>query len=354
MGTEFNVVLSGGAGCTRFLSSPINAELRRVNESMSTWQPDSEVARFNTAPAGEWMDVSIDLLEIARLSQTLARKSEGAFDITAGPLVELWGFGPGQRRGIPGALEIETAAARVGHTGLRIRHEPPALLKIDEGLRLDLSAIAKGYGVDRLADLLDANGCTDYLIEIGGEVRVRGTNPQGGAWRVGVEMPAGVAPDVERAGIGGNDSSPPADPMRRWSDKIPARAAGAAGEAMIDRDFWRVVHLADAAVATSGDYRNLRRVGDIEFSHTIDPRTGYPVTHRLASVTVVAETAALADGLATLINVLGPEDGLAFAEREEIAALLFMRDEGGYEQRYTEAMRKYFDLPAGVAAGLAD
>ncbi len=309
MGTTYAVVLSGAAACTPALARPVEAELQRVNAQMSTWRPDSEVSRFNRAATGEWLAVSSALVDIVLLSQELAYRSEGAFDIRVGPLVELWGFGPEARIGRPKAAEIHAVAARVGQAGLQVRRDPPGLRKATEGLRIDLSAIAKGHAVDRLAALLDDNGCTDYLIEIGGELRLGGRNPRGQAWRVGVTKPTGADGGVPMTG-----------------------------------NIVRILQLTDVAVATSGDYRNLRRAGDFGFGHTIDPRTGYPVAHHLASVTVIADSAALADGLATLINVLGPADGLAFANREGVAALVVLGGgDGGFEQRYTEAMRAYLD-----------
>ena len=251
------------------------------------------------------MTVSEDLAGVVTLAQDLARQSDGAFDVTVGPLVDLWGFGVRERQGLPGTEEIEETAATVGYRFLESRRSPPGLRKLVDGLRVDLSGIAKGHGVDRLAALLDARGCTDYLIDIGGEVRVRGLNPQGVPWRIGIELPA--------AG-GGVESG-------------------------------TVLSLSEGAVATSGDYRNFRTIGGTRFSHTIDPRTGRPVAHDLASVTVLAETAALADGLATLINVLGPDDGLAFARRRGLAALVLMRREGGLDRRYTETMRDHLGNP---------
>ena len=303
MGTEYAVTLSGGSDCNGALSDLVEDELRSVNAQMSTWQPDSELSRFNRARAGEWVTVSEDLAGVVTLAQDLARQSDGAFDVTVGPLVDLWGFGVRERRGIPGTKAIAAVAASVGYRFLEARPSPPALRKLVDGSRVDLSGIAKGHGVDRLAALLDAGGCTDYLIDIGGEVRVRGLSPRHVPWRVGIDLP--------QAG-GGVESG-------------------------------TVLSLSEGAVATSGDYRNFRTIGGTRFSHTIDPRTGKPVAHDLASVTVLAETAALADGLATLINVLGPDDGLAFARRRGLAALVLIRREGGLDRRYTEAMRDHIE-----------
>ena len=303
MGTDYAVTMAGGSDCSAELSEPVEAELHSVNAQMSTWQPDSELSRFNRAPAGEWTPVSADLAGVVTLAQDLARQSDGAFDVTVGPLVDLWGFGVRERRGLPGSEEIAATAARVGYRFLEARRSPPGLRKLLDDLHLDLSGIAKGHGVDRLAALLDLRGCTDYLVDIGGEVRVRGLSPRRAPWRIGIELPED----------GGGTHTP------------------------------TVLSLSEGAVATSGDYRNVRSVGETRFSHTIDPRTGRPIAHEVASVTVLAETAALADGLATLINVLGPDEGLAFARRRGLAALVFVRRNGGLDRRYTESMRDHIE-----------
>jgi len=302
MGTEYRAAWSGGADCTAGLAQHIETELGRVNGQMSHYLPASELSLFNAAPANEWIAVSRELAEVVALALDLAHQSGGAFDITAYPLVELWGFGPSRRQELPTAGEIETAMAQVGYQRLQVRLSPPELRKASDQLRLDLSAIAKGHGVDRLARLLESRGCANYLIEIGGEVRARGVNPTGEPWRVGI--------DVQVSG-----SHHPQ----------------------------LVLRLTDSAVATSGDYRNYRVIGDQRLSHTIDPRTGHPVSHGMASVTVLAESAALADGLATLIHVLGPTDGLRFANRRSIAVLVLTRRNGHFERRYTDAMRDYID-----------
>ena len=303
MGTEYAVAWSGGADCAPGLARLIEAELQSVNAQMSTYLRESEISRFNRAPAGEWVPVSAELAAVVALALDLSQQSGGAFDITVGPLVRLWGFGAEARDGLPAAPEIEAAAARVGYRRLSVRMAPPALYKRHPGLRLDLSAIGKGHGVDRLARLLESRGCDDYLVDIGGEVRARGSNRHGEPWRIGIETPGGDAAGAVEA----------------------------------------VLRLSAGAVATSGDYRNFRLVGETRLSHTIDPRTGWPVAHDMASVTVVADSTALADGLATLINVLGPGAGMAFAERRGIAALALVRRDGGFEQRYTRAMRGYLD-----------
>ncbi|MGA0839981.1 MAG: FAD:protein FMN transferase, partial [Pseudomonadales bacterium] len=274
----------------------IEEELRAVNAEMSTYLPESTLSRFNAASLETWFAVEPALVEVVTASLELSRESNGAFDITVGPLVNLWGFGPVAPHGLPSPEEIAAARERVGYAALLVQSAPPALRK-KRDIYVDLSAIAKGYGVDRVVDRLGRAGCGSLLVDIGGEVRTRGTNPTGDAWRIGVEVP---------------------DPATTGSVQ-------------------RVVKVQDAALATSGDYRNFFEEGGKRYSHTIDPTTGAPVTHALASVTVVHAEAMWADGYATLIDVLGPEAGLAFAEAKDLAVLLIVRTDSGFEERYTPA-----------------
>ncbi len=278
----------------------LTTELDAVNSQMSTYDPDSTLSRFNRSEPGAWFSVSRELHDVVAAAADVHALSDGAFDVTVGPLVNLWGFGPDAAGGVPSESGIAAARARVGAGALAVRANPPALRKTKR-LYVDLSAIAKGHGVDRLTAVLEGQGCDHYLVDIGGEVRVRGANPDGNPWRIGVEVPD---PDA----LGG---------------------------------LQRVLTLRDAAVATSGDYRNFRDLDGDRVSHTIDPRTGRPVDHGLASVTVVHGSAMRADGLATAINVLGPVAGLALAESEGLAALLIVHRDAGFEELYTAAMESY-------------
>jgi thiamine biosynthesis lipoprotein len=306
MGTTYHVTLvDPPAGLAReAATSGVDAALARVNAQMSTWRADSEVSRFNRAAPGEWFAVSADTAAVVATALQVHERSGGAFDITVGPLVGLWGFGAGSSsRGVdqvpPDAL-VAAAAARVGSQALRVRMDPPALFKSADR-EIDLSAIAKGHGVDRAALWLEGNGVANYMVEVGGEVRTRGHNPQGRKWRIGIE-----APELLQQG----------------------RAITA-------------VALGDESVATSGDYRNYFESGGRRYSHTIDPATARPVEHALASVTVVAPDCKSADALATAIDVLGPERGLAFAEREKLAVYLVVRAGSGFESRHSSAFGPY-------------
>ena len=297
MGTVFRVT----AHCPNDVSGSIEAELAAVDGEMSTYRPDSLLSRFNQAEVDTWFAISADLLHVVQAAQSMSRRSEGAFDITVGPLVNLWGFGPdGHDRPLPSQPELRRARSRVGYAKLELRRQPPALRKRSD-VYVDLSAIAKGHGVDRVAERLQAQGCTDYMVDIGGEVRVLGVNPQGQPWRIGIEVP---------------DS-------------------GSIGKVQ------RILSLESMAVATSGDYRNYVEHGGERFSHTIDPRSGRPIRHGLASVTVVHESALWADAYATAINVMGFDAGWAFAEEENLPVLLIMRSANGFEDRYNAAMEAF-------------
>jgi len=294
MGTGYRVT----ARCEMAVAqAEIDAELDAVNAQMSTWLEDSELSRFNATAPDDWYRVSSALARVVATARQISAGSGGALDVTVAPLVNLWGFGPdGRPAAPPSEAALAEARARTGWQALEVRLEPPALRKA-QPLTVDLSAVAKGHGVDRVARLLDDRHCPDYLVDIGGELRSRGASPRGQRWRVGVEVP---------------------DP-------------GSLGAVQ------RVLALQDQGLATSGDYRNFIDFDIGRLSHTIDPRSGRPVTHGLASVTVAHESALLADGWATALLVLGPERGWALAREQGLAALFIERTADGFEERYTEA-----------------
>lgn len=303
MGTYYRVTARCPAADEGELMRAVAIELEAVNDEMSTYLPESELSRFNRGAPGVWVPVSETLVDVVEAARTISELSGGAFDVTVGPLVEIWGFGPaGPIDAVPGEETVSAARARVGYRYLQTRRSPPALRKTRD-VSVDLSAIAKGHGVDRIALLLAGDGCTDFLVDIGGEVAGRGVNVAGRAWRVGIEVP---------------------DPKTMGSVQ-------------------RVIGLTDVGVATSGDYRNFVDLGGVRYSHTIDARSGRPVAHRLASVSVMHSSVMWADGLATALNVLGPDDGFELAEREGLAALFVIRRAEGFEERYTAAMLDHLD-----------
>jgi thiamine biosynthesis lipoprotein len=299
MGTRFSIKMpalppdvSGDA-----LQLEIDSLLEKVEMQMSTYRVDSEISHFNISDSTDWQPVSAEFCRAAEESQSISRKTNGAFDITVGPLVNLWGFGPdGSISKPPADADIIAAMSRVGYAHLQTDCSVPAMRKGIARLYLDMSAYAKGYAVDRVADLLDELHTKDYLVEIGGEMKLRGHNAENREWAVAIEEPL--------------------------TDERRPHA---------------VFRLTDQAVATSGDYRNFFESEGRNYSHTIDTRAGRPVSHNLASVTVVATTAAFADGMATALLVLGPDDGLGLATRENIAALFLLRTSEGIEERMTPA-----------------
>lgn len=283
------------------LAALVEAELGALVQQMSTYEPTSELARFNASRTTDWVSVSGELLEVVTEGRRLGELTGGAFDVTVGPLVELWGFGPAAATDrVPADAEIEALRVLTGVAGIEVRDTPPAMRKHHPGVRVDLSAIAKGYAVDRIARLLEARGISRYLVEIGGELRGRGHNRDGRPWRIGIERPA-------------------------------------SGE----RSVQAVIAIDNIAVATSGDYRNYFEQDGRRYSHTIDPRTGRPVDHALASVTVISPQTLHADGMATGLMVLGPDAGYTLAEREGLAAYFIVRTADGFSERQTAAFAHY-------------
>lgn len=279
------------------LRKEIRASLELINAQMSTYRQNSELSLLNASHFTEWQPVSEALYNVVASAKKISELTHGAFDISVGPLVNLWGFGPDPMTFTAPAQElIEQKMKQIGYKSIELRSEPFSIKKTISELYIDLSAIAKGYAVDQVGLLLEAHGITDYLVEIGGEIRLRGNNLSGAPWRIAIEKPT---------------------PEQRMIQKI--------------------VPITDVAMATSGDYRNFFEVDGIRFSHTIDPRTGRPITHKLASVTVLRETTMEADALATAFMVLGPEDGFKLAEREHIAALFIIKTERGFDERSTPA-----------------
>jgi FAD:protein FMN transferase len=299
MGTQFTVTVAQAmpAPLREELQQDIEAVLQEVEDAMSTYLVHSEISRFNASDSTNWFSVSESTCRAVEIADDVSRLSDGAFDVTVGPLVNLWGFGPEPPRlEPPQASAISAALERVDYRLLHADCAQPALRKDRADVYVDLSAYAKGFGVDRVAELLESRGMHRYLVEIGGELRMRGLNADDERWSVAIEKPA--------------DSG---------------------------RPVMRIVRLTDQAMATSGDYRNYFESGGQRFAHSIDPRTGRPTTHKLAAVTVVDDSAALADALATALLVLGPDDGFALARREGIPAYFQLRTADGFEERATAA-----------------
>lgn len=304
MGTTWsvNAVLPDGAD-GRAIEHGIQSEVDRVVAQMSTYEPDSDLSRFNRAPAGTWQTLPPEFFTVLSHALSLAKDTGGAYDPTVGPLVNLWGFGPGKRaHDAPDEAAIAAARARVGWSKIVLDDVNRRAFQ-PGGVYVDLSAVAKGFGVDQVARFLDRSGLRDYLVEVGGELRASGRKPDGTPWHVGIERPGAAAGAVDHL------------------DEVQ-----------------RIVSLTGKAIATSGDYRHFFESGGKFFSHHIDPRTGYPVAHRVASVSIVADDCMHADPLGTAMTVLGPEDGIAYAKRHGIAVLFILYgDDGQFVERMSPA-----------------
>lgn len=285
----------------------LERELADVDAKISSYRPDSEISRFNAA-ADEAV-FSPESFEVLQAALEIAGKSGGAFDPTVGPLVEAWGFGPGGRDGTSGRDDLVAAARlKVGFGLIELDNASRRVAKKAPGIHLDLSAIGEGHAIDRLTDFLVSRDFDNVLVELGGEARARGKNAEGFSWRIGIERP-----NLERGTV----------------QKIVELGAEPAGPAGV-------------AIATSGDYRKYYEQDGKRRSHLIDPRTARPIEHKLASVSVVADSCRKADAWATALMVLGPEEGLKKAEAENLAALFLVREGEIFVERSSSAFLRFF------------
>ncbi len=294
MGTAFNITLVTPPADTdlKKLHTAIFEELEHIENVASTYRSDSEVSAFNTNPSTDWITVNPEFCDMVSSALAVSATTNGAFDITVGPLVNLWGFGPSeQAHELPTDDEISVARNKVGYQMLRTDCDQNALRKISAEVYVDLSGWAKGYAVDKITALLDAEQIENYLVEIGGELRARGHNNKASKFTIAIEKP-----------LQNNDMQ------------------------------HTIIHVSDVAVATSGDYRNFYERDGQRYSHTIDPRTGRPVTHDLTGVTVVSASTAYADAMATALLVLGPDEGPALAEQLGLASYFMVRTDQGIEE----------------------
>lgn len=296
MGTGYSVRL--GVPLNETLAAQVHEALKDVDAHMSTWRTDSELSAFNDSTDSDWQTMTPDTIRVMAQAMDTSAASQGAFDVTIGPLVDLWGFGAGATGtgNIPVEREISDKLARVGYEAIEVDVQANAARKLNSGARLDLSGIAKGHAVDRVAAVLDTLGFESYLVEVGGELKARGAKPDGSLWKVAIERPA----------------------------------AGT-------REVYRALNLDNQAIATSGDYRNFFSNGGQRYSHSIDPRTGQPVNHELASVSVVANSTMAADALSTALMVLGPDDAMAFAQKHKVAAYMILKSGKSLKEAYSDA-----------------
>ena len=296
------------------LKTGIEAVLAEVISEISTYDPDSELSRLNRNPSTDWVPVSPNLYAVIAAGQRISDLSGGAFDITVGPLVNLWGFGPqGQTDRAPAPELVQAALERVGYGKLELRADPPAIRKQRGDLYIDLSALGEGVGADRMAAWLDGLGATDYMAAVAGTMRVRGKNAKDRPWGIAIEQPNPAEQVVQR-----------------------------------------ILPVTDSAVSTSGDYRNFFEAGGKRYSHHIDPRTGAPVSQRLASTSVVSpvgaglatgaglNSAMIADGLATALLVMGETRGPALAESQGLAAYFIIREDSGFRELSSPAFQQLY------------
>ena len=299
MGTTYQITIIADQLPPEDLEQQIEELLSKVDNSMSTYKENSEISQFNRLPVGKALTISQEFAEVVKISQQVWQLSNGAFDPTIGPLVDLWGFGPGERHdSIPSSHAIAQTKAKIGFDSVVLEENN---LSKTKPVALDLSAVAKGYAVDRVADLLEMLALPDYLVEIGGEIRVSGFNADGIAWRIAMEQPQLFA-EVDQ-----------------------------------------VISITDIAVATSGDYRNYFERDGVRYSHTIDPKTGMPIDHNLASVTVLSESCAVADAWATAFSVMGAEKSLELAEQLDLTAYMLVRENGAFVSKNSSSFNFFVD-----------
>ncbi|HEY0940888.1 MAG TPA: FAD:protein FMN transferase [Steroidobacter sp.] len=307
MGTTYSIKVASAPDTVDAHTLRVAADevLARIDRSMSGYREDSEISRFNASPSTDWYEVSRDLATVVDYALEVSRESGGAFDITVGPLIAAWGFGAaGEPNDLPDESQLAQLKARVGHEKLQARLDPPALRKSAAALQIDLNGIAPGYAVDLMAERLQALQVTQFVIDIGGEVRAQGRNARGELWRIAVEKPI----DAE--------SEP-----------------------------YAIVQLDNAAVTTSGEYRHYYDRDGRRYSHTIDPRTGWPVQHSLASVVVIGPSSMYTDAWATALNVLGSEAGLELAQKRAMPVMFIDAVANGLVPVATPQFEFYVAVP---------
>lgn len=291
MGTRYSAVFYAAAGIDEAcVNAKLFAEVDRVDRQMSNWKPDSDLNRLNSAPENEWLTMPKELFTVLETALLVSRQSQGAFDIGVGSMVQAWGFGPG--KGLRDAKQINALKSQAHRPATEVLELNPAerLTRKRTAITLDLSGIAKGYGVDQLGHCLERLGVTCYLVGIDGEMRARGMKPDGNPWSVAIEKP-----------------------VRHI------------------REVMGVMTLSDAAIASSGDYRHWVEHEGRSYAHTMNSALQAPVSNRLAAVSVVASSCMLADAWATALLVLGEEAGVKMAQEQGMDAVFVLHDKDGFK-----------------------
>ncbi len=282
MGTTYNIVIiSKDTHIRAKAQTAIKSSLKYVNRHLNNWNKDSEISRFNRSNSTAPIKIGPSLLQIMHASNIVHEQSNGFFDTTLDPIIDLWGFGPIQaEKKAPSATQIKTMLTQIGQSQqLELNSEDQTLKKRHKHVTINLSAIAKGYGIDKIAESFEELNIENFMIEIGGDLLTRGENPYGQDWRIGIEQPDSFGKDLQK-----------------------------------------IVTVSNLAMATSGDYRNYFEESGKRYSHIIDPHTGYPIKHKTVSVSVLAQNAMYADAWATALLALGQEEGRKIAEKYNIAA----------------------------------
>ncbi|MDD1783451.1 FAD:protein FMN transferase [Enterovibrio sp. ZSDZ35] len=301
MGTYYSIkyLPEEGVPSSKEVQAEIDKRLELVNDQMSTYRKDSELSVFNQHKGNDPVAVSADTAKVVAEAIRINKLSDGALDVTVGPLVNLWGFGPeGRPNRVPSDEQIAARRAMTGIEHLSV--EGNSLIKTNPALYVDLSSIAKGFGVDVVANYLSELGIKNYLVEIGGELQLKGINAEGQPWRIAIEKPTNEQQTVQE-----------------------------------------IIAPGDMAIATSGDYRNYFEENGVRYSHTIDPKTAEPIRHRLVSVTVLDKSCMTADGLSTSFMVLGADKALKVANSENIPAFFIVKTDNGYKEIASDAFKQY-------------
>ncbi|MFB9936224.1 FAD:protein FMN transferase [Photobacterium aphoticum] len=302
MGTYYSIKLikQEGLPSADELQAEIDRRLELVNDQMSTYRKHSELSQFNQHRSSEPFPVSADTAKVVKEALRLSKMTDGALDVTVGPIVNLWSFGPEARpERTPTDVELAERRKEVGIEHLSVQGNN--LIKDIPDLYVDLSSIAKGFGVDVVADYFEQLGVADYLVEVGGEIRLKGKNVEGVPWRIAIEKPT-------------EDGS---------------------------RAIQEVIEPGNMAVATSGDYRNYFEQDGVRYSHLINPKTGKPIANHVVSVTVLNPSCMTADALATAFSVMGEEKAIALANKEKLAVLLIVKTEQGFKEYPSDAFVPY-------------
>lgn len=303
MGTTYNIkyIVQDGQPSSQDLQTEVDRLLEQVNDQMSTYRKDSELSRFNQHQSTDPYEVSEQTATVVKEAIRLNQVTQGALDVTVGPLVNLWGFGPEARpEVVPSDEELAERKANVGIHHLSV--DANKLSKDLPHLYVDLSTIAKGWGVDVVADYLQSEGIHNYMVEVGGEIRLKGLNRDGVPWRIAVEKPT-----------------------------------------VDERSVQEIIEPGDMAIATSGDYRNYFERDGVRYSHIIDPQTGRPIHNRVVSVTVLDKSCMTADGLATGLMVLGDKKGIEIAEQNQIPVFMIVKTDDGFKEVASSAFKPYLN-----------